>query len=192
MKVIQIGANNGNDHVFDFLNSNKENIEIAILVEPIPFILDSLRYKYRDIPKVFIESLAIGLDSDLELYYEVGSNYEVSTFIRQHLVDHGCPQDKISSILVKSISFNSLCDKYNIRELDHLYIDTEGLDVFIIKSIDFSKIKIDKIYFESRHTDGANTRGKNYEDLCIFLKSKGYSIQDVDTFNTLATYENNI
>ena len=50
-----------------------------------------------------------------------------------------------------SMTFNDLCDKYEIRHIDFLQIDTEGYDAEIIKSIDFTKIKIDTIKYEIWH-----------------------------------------
>ena len=42
MNIIQIGANNGKDNVFDFIKENKDSLELAILIEPIPFIINEL------------------------------------------------------------------------------------------------------------------------------------------------------
>jgi len=47
------------------------------------------------------------------------------------------------SIEAPSMTFEKLCDKYRLTDIQFLQIDTEGYDSEIIKSIDFSKINID-------------------------------------------------
>ena len=64
---------------------------------------------------------------------------------------------------------NQLFEKYNITDLDILYIDAEGIDDLIIKSIDFNKINISKIYFENLHI--------TQPDIYTYLENKGYKIK---------------
>ncbi len=92
MKIIQIGSNNGDDNVRQFIADNQNNIDLVVLVEPIPFILDKLKENYKDFNNIFIENIAIS-DNEFEkftLYYEEGSNYELSSFRKQHLIDCNC------------------------------------------------------------------------------------------------------
>jgi FkbM family methyltransferase len=188
MKIIQIGANSGNDDVQDFIFKNKNSIELVILVEPIPFIINNLKNQYNNINNVIIENIAISNNNDNNfiLYYEENSNYEVSSFSKQHLLDHGCEMNKIKNIIVESITFNNLMEKYNLNYLDYLYIDTEGLDVDIIESIDFKKYKIQNLIFESNHTDGAFKKGENYNRVCNYLNNLGYTIENFNSLNTIA------
>jgi len=77
MKIIQIGSNNGDDSVRQFIADNQNSIDLVVLVEPIPFILDKLKENYKDFNNIFIENIAIS-DDEFEkftLYYEEGSNY---------------------------------------------------------------------------------------------------------------------
>ena len=50
MKIIQIGSNDGDDNVKQFINENQNNIDLVVLVEPIPFVLDKLKENYKDFP----------------------------------------------------------------------------------------------------------------------------------------------
>jgi hypothetical protein len=68
-----------------------------------------------------------------------------------------------------------------------LYIDTEGLDVHIISSINYSKYRINNIIFEIAHTDGANTRGANYSEIVNYLHNLGYSLTHRDNLNIKAS-----
>lgn len=191
MKIIQIGANLGNDSVAEFINNNINDIKLAILVEPIPFVLDLLKSRYCQFKTVKIEPIAISTDESetmLTLYYEDNSiNYEVCSFSKNHLIDHGCPEFKIKSIDVVAITVNQLMEKYQISELDHLFIDTEGLDVHIIASLDFKKYKFKKITFEIAHTDGVRRQGNNYKEIVEYLNNLGYIIENIDGLNAVAT-----
>lgn len=70
--------------------------------------------------------------------------------------------DKINEIIDKEVfnkniievecnSLNDIISKHNIKHIDYLSIDTEGGEIDILKSIDFSKIKIDVISVENNH-----------------------------------------
>jgi hypothetical protein len=62
-------------------------------------------------------------------------------------------ESDIEEVDVKIVVFNDLIEKYNISEIEYLFIDTEGYDYQIIKSIDFNKTKINKVKFEYKHLD---------------------------------------
>lgn len=189
MNVIQIGANTGKDSVYDFLNDNKSDVELIILVEPIPFIIDELKSQYESFDNVIIENIAISDDevTEFDIFYEDNSNYEVSSFSKTHLLDHGCPEYKIKTIKVPSLTINQLLEKHKIYELDYLFLDAEGLDVHIISKIDFTKFKIKNLIFEVAHTDGVNTRGENYHIIMNWLESLGYTMIKYDNLNVKAS-----
>ena len=152
MKIIQIGANNGKDHVFDFIEKNQNSIELAVLVEPIPFIIDELKSQYKNINNIIVENIAITQDEDLnsmDLYYLKDSNYEVSSFNKYHVINHkpNGSTYELDSLSVPCMTINKLMEKHNIQNLDYLFIDTEGLDVHIIASLDFNKYKVKYITF---------------------------------------------
>jgi FkbM family methyltransferase len=192
MKIIQIGANNGKDEVFDLISQNRFNIELAILIEPIPFIIDDLKNQYKDLDNVSIESIAINDDPNsthLTLYYIENSNYEVSSFNKEHVIEHK-PEDEtneIKSLDIPCMTFNDIMEKYSVIDLDYLFIDTEGLDTYIINSIDFSKYNIQNIIFETIHADGPFTTGKNAEKTKEYLINMGYMLKySEDGWDTMA------
>jgi len=65
---------------------------------------------------------------------------------------HNNVLSKAKEIKVKTMTFSSLIEKYNISEIDYLKIDTEGCEAVILKDIiellNNNKIKIDVIRFE--------------------------------------------
>lgn len=195
MNILQIGANSGNDYVAQFINSNVDDIGLAILVEPIPFVLKLLKSRYKHIQAVKIEPIAISTDekeTTLTLYYEDNSNYEVSSSSKKHLIDHGCSESKIKSIDVDALTVNKLMEKYNLTELDHLFIDAEGLDVHIIASLNFKKYKFKNITFEIAHTDGVRKQSDNYREIIDYLTKLGYLVEYPDGLNAIATLKETV
>jgi hypothetical protein len=61
--------------------------------------------------------------------------------------DWGNKKDMIK-IESESITFDKICSIHNISNIEYLQIDNEGFDSEIIKMIDLSKYKINKIRFE--------------------------------------------
>lgn len=192
MKIIQIGANNGKDHVYDFINQNLPNLELAVLVEPIPFIINELKNQYKDIKNAYIENIAISNEDNtdsMKLYYLKDSNYEVSSFNYYHTKTHSPSliDYPVLSLDVPCLSINKLMDKYDLTYLDYLFIDTEGLDVHIISSIDFLKYDIQNIIFESAHTDGPFNAGENLKVITAYLNQYGYNVEQYDSLSSKAS-----
>jgi FkbM family methyltransferase len=194
MKIIQVGANSGNDEVYHFIKNHIHEIDIVILVEPMPYVLDKLKLNYQLFKNIHIEPVAI-VPSDqnkLVLYYEKNSiNYEVCSFSKQHLLDHGCPEYKIEKIEVAATSINNLMKKYNLDQIDYLFIDTEGLDISIIKDLDFNLYTFNNIIFESAHTDGVFQKGQNYNNIVDYLHNLGYNITTDNHLNSTAVLQTN-
>lgn len=73
---------------------------------------------------------------------------------------------------VKTISLNDLLSQHQApRNIDYLSIDTEGSELSILQSFDFSKYEIRFITCE--HNDGSGTSGYRKE-IYDFLSTKGY------------------
>ena len=193
MKIIQIGANNGKDKVFDFISFNHFRLDLAVLIEPMPFIINDLKNQYKDLSNISIENIAINNNPNskyLTLYYIENSNYEVSSFNKEHVIEHKPKEDlnEIKSLDIPCMTFNNIMEKYNLTNLDYLFIDTEGFDVYIIASIDFQKYNIKNISFESRHTDGPFNIGENANQIINYLTQLGYTLKyDKNKWDIIAT-----
>lgn len=176
MIALQIGSNKGYD---DFTNLilNK-TIDKLILVEPFKEHNESLNKCYFNIKNKHIENIIITNDSSKNeetiFYHEEDSEHDDkfelaslnknhSLRIRENYTDSG-----IRERVLKSMTVNDLLLKYNIKELDLLFIDTEGMDEKIIKSINFNMFKIKEIYYENLHVD--------IESLKDFLIDNGYEV----------------
>ena len=171
MKVVQIGSNCAKDDLTKIIKKSK--VDLLILVEPLHYHNANIQNCYSYVNNKFIENIAITVNNEVETNFYVdrdgGPLYEVSSLDINHLIKHGCKIEKIKKLKVKCLHINQLFEKYNITDLDILYIDAEGIDDLILKSIDFNKINISKIYFENLHI--------TQPDVYTYLENKGYKIK---------------
>ena len=65
------------------------------------------------------------------------------------------------------MTLNKLFEKYNITEIDYLFLDIEGIDFEVLQTIDFNRVNIKNIQVEFLHMDTAI--------LLKFMKDKGYT-----------------
>ena len=91
----------------------------------------------------------------------------------------------MTSIQVPCPDLHSILDKHNIRYIDWLLIDLEGLETDIIMNLDFNKYYIKVIQFEYVHL------GDNLCSVVERLASFGYN-QVVSTDEKDMTFERHI
>jgi hypothetical protein len=178
MNIIQIGANRGNDDVSELIGHQQP--EKLILVEPMKLHNEALNNFYHWVGNKFIENVVIDIEGgkDVEFFYHENDapNYEIASLSKEHFFKHphvGNPNtppfhEGIRSFSIKSVNINELFRKYDLTTIDILFIDAEGHDDAIIKSIDFDNFKIGKLYFENLHIKDNN--------IYSYLESKGYTI----------------
>lgn len=184
MTIVQIGCNDGKDHILDFCKKNKENIEQIHLIEPNPEALEDCKQTYSDFKQARFYNLAIvpnNVDSvDLHIPRSKALNAHAST-LTNHLTSHG--HIDFNTINVLATSLASFLDSNKIERCDRLYIDTEGLDCDIILGFDIQKYRIARIEFEVLHADGVNTKSEKYSSCIGRLKSFGYEPTDAGEHN---------
>jgi FkbM family methyltransferase len=185
--VVQIGANRGNDHLTELLKDKK--IEKLILVEPFEEHNNSLQNCYFDKKNFVIENIIITDKDDIgecEIYYheedsthenkfELASlNKKHSLNIRSHYNESG-----LKFRTLPCLTLMNLFKKHNLKKIDILYIDTEGFDDKLIKSIDFENILIEKIFYENLHINKSEIReyfiNKNFEVIESVDEPHGWS-----------------
>ena len=71
------------------------------------------------------------------------------------------------TIQVPLTRLQTLLDRYGLRRIHYLSIDTEGAEPQVLRSIDFSKVFIDVIGFEANYPEDGVA-------LLAFLAEKGY------------------
>lgn len=186
MNIVQIGTNRGTDDLTKILINTQP--DKFIIVEPMSIHNDEINKCYSWIKNKFIENIAI-TPNDIDVvnfYYHVndGPGYEVSSTDENHILKHGYSKNGIVKIEAPCLTINKLFEKYSITLLDILFIDAEGLDDAIIKSINFDRIKIKKIFFENLHLKS---------DINTFLNLAGYDVvQNVghNNWTNIAEYKN--
>lgn len=162
--LVIIGAHNGSGQEELILKQKNK----VLLIEPVKYNLQSLKLRFENTDNIIFENIGISDERDqIKFYYVKESSVKklgkewatgIGSFKKKHLLDHHrkrfqITENDIEETKVKILVFDDLVKKYNINEIEYLFIDTEGYDYKIIKSIDFNKIKITKIKFEYKHLD---------------------------------------
>jgi FkbM family methyltransferase len=196
----QIGTNNGNDRFRDLVLQNKP--DLVILVEPNLNLLDEIKRNYNFTKNVYIYNNAVYYtnDEDITLYIpskngvwgaraDNGLVYGDGHFSLVPMNDWGDKNDMVK-ISTKSITFDEICRRHNITNIEYLQIDTEGFDSEIIKMIDLTKYNIAQIRFEkwtfnpqcftNYNSDKSNELGMNgMTNSIIKLKQHNYQLRDI-------------
>lgn len=170
MDIIQIGSNKGSDDLTEIIFKNKERLRKVILVEPMSNHHSQLKECYEEIP-IIIEEIAITDDlrlNKMPLFFSLRNapNFEVASFSKEHLKKCGFGEEIVEKE-VNCMTINQLMERHEIRVLNMLFIDAEGLDDRIIRSIDFKRYEIKEIIYENLHTN-------SNEKLIHFLSRKNY------------------
>ena len=173
----------------------------VLLVEPVPYNYEILESEYKDDPKITICKNAIIDKSKKDFFYYVKKESitklrkhwasQIGSFDKNHILNHknkrfDIKENDIETIQIEFITFDDLIQKYSIKSIDKLQIDVEGAEYKIMNSINFQKIEINKILFESKHFDGTFMEGKKLQEIEEKLKTNGYKLQQVDKENILA------
>ena len=192
--LVVIGAHNASG-LEQLINNQTQKV---LLIEPVHYNFNSLKDKFHSNKNVLLEKAGVSDSSEQKKFYfvkqdsitKLGKEWAsgIGSFKKQHLLDHHRKRFKITEedIQIDEIqikTFSDVCKKYNIIEIDFLFIDTEGHDYNIINSIDFSNIKINKIKFEYKHLDGTFVYEKNLPKLQNMFKELNYIETEFDEEN---------
>ena len=197
--LVVIGAHSG-IHLKNLISEYK-NQEI-LLVEPVPYNYQILENEYKNQENISICRNALIDKSKKDFFHYVkkdsitklGKHWasQIGSFDKNHILNHknkrfDIKEDDIETIQIEFITFDDLIQKYSIKSIDKLQIDVEGAEYKIMNSINFQKIEINKILFESKHFDGTFIEGKKLQEIEEKLKSNGYKLQQIDKENILAS-----
>jgi len=178
--VVQLGTNNGKDDVNKFCKTVVPSK--IILVEPFAIHNDSIRERYINLPFT-IENIAVSdtdsteitmyyteLDGPQRLYNSLHGSYQVTSTSPEHLKKY-YPRNALRQFSIPSMNINSLFEKHELTTVDYLFIDIEGLDLTVLKSIDFLKYNIRNIQIEHVHI--------NEDELNSFMNIYGFKKKPV-------------
>jgi FkbM family methyltransferase len=177
-----VGAYDGveNDPVSNFIQGHPC---AGILIEPQPGAFDRLRQNFGSFPRLRLMNAAIDRRTGEREFFQVPAGIaglpqwteQLASFKREHLEkhEHRAPglSRHITTIMVPTISFDDLIDRFRVRHIDVLQIDAEGLDAQLLSWFPFDRIKPAVVHYEIAHMSAAEleqTRNK--------LSSNGYSL----------------
>ena len=196
--LVVIGAHSG-IHLKDLI-SNYIDHKI-LLVEPVPYNFEILKEEYGKYENIFLCENAILDQVKKDNFYfinkssisKLGKHWasQIGSFDKNHILNHknkrfDVSEDDIETIEVKFITFPDLIEKYSIKSIEKLQIDVEGAEHKIMSSINYKKVKIDSILFESKHFDGTFTEGDKLKETKNILIQNGYTLTQIDKENILA------
>lgn len=182
--IVQFGTNTGDDHVKNLCEHlTLENINKIVLVEPFDFHNKSILENYENFKnRIQIHNIAIvdKLDNDSVIMYYSENNvdYGVTSTDKQHIIKHYWlkeTENTLHSFDVKCKNVNIFLSENNLFEIDYLFIDIEGLDLSIIRELDFDKFNIKRIVVEICHV-------KKPFKLTSILLHNGYHVDNTFTF----------
>ena len=192
--LIIIGAHNGSGLESLILKQKNK----VLLIEPVNYNLQSLKNKFKEKENIIYENAGISDQRNQMKFYcvkessikKLGKEWAsgIGSFKKKHLIDHYRKRfqitvNDIEEINVKILTFSDLIKKYNINEIEYLFIDTEGYDYRILKSINFNEIKINKVKFEYKHLDDTFEYGKKLLELRKMFGQLNYRETDIDSEN---------
>ena len=196
--LVVIGAHFG-VWLKDVINEYKD--QNIILVEPVPYNYNKLKENIKNFKNIHICTNAIFSENKLRKFYYVKENSilklgkhwasGIGSFSKNHILEHKSKrfkveQEDIEEIEVKFITFDDLVSNYSIESIDKLQIDVEGAEYEILNSIDYKKININSLQFESKHFDGTFKEGEKLEIIKKKLILEGYKLNQIDKENILA------
>jgi FkbM family methyltransferase len=169
---MDIGAHDGVD-LNNTLYFELTNNWTGINVEPISSVYDRLKTNRPN--NININCAVTNTDGISEFIYNTGYTEMLSGLKSELDFRHiNRINDEIKqmggtseSITVETRRVESICDQYNINQINYLSIDVEGGEMKVLESINYNKVFIDVIGFEN-----------NYKDIesepINFLINKGY------------------
>ncbi|MDB3889191.1 FkbM family methyltransferase [Candidatus Pelagibacter sp.] len=196
--LVVLGAHSG-IHNKKLIESYKnQNI---LLVEPVPYNYEILEKEYQFNSNIFIcKNGVIDISKKDNFYFvkknsipKLGKHWAsgIGSFDKKHLINHKNKRFKIEDndiekIEIEFITFDDLIHKYSIKLIDKLQIDIEGAEFKVMNSIDYNKIKINQIFFESKHFDGTFQEGIKLAKIKKKLLLNGFKLEQIDEENILA------
>ncbi len=92
--------------------------------------------------------------------------------------------DVVSVHKIQVRRLDNIFDEYNIKHIDYIDIDVEGMEMKVLRSIDWMKVSIDCILVEQKRMTLLDVI---QSEACKFLESKGYV--PVSKYNRTVIYE---
>jgi FkbM family methyltransferase len=179
---IDIGANQpikGNNTYLFYLKGSK-----GICVEPDITLIPSLQ-KARPEDIVLNIGISTSVAAEADFYYFDGHYNAWNTFSKED-ADKKSSESGIAykQSKVKLDTVQGIADAYKPEQINFISLDVEGLDLDILKSIDFNKIRPEMICVETIEFSLNNTVKKN-QAIISYMLTQGYQVYADTNLNTL-------
>lgn len=191
---IEVGSNDGeqHDHLRPFILASAWR---GVMVEPVPYVFERLRRAYGANERIALENSAIGeRDGTLPFFHVRDASADererlpdwydgIGSFSRESLLAHADEipdiEQRIVRAEVETLTFESLCRRHGVDEVDLLVIDTEGYDWRILSSIDLGSLRPRLIVYEHFHLSPSDRSAA-----AAHLRAHGYETMEegFDTF----------
>lgn len=187
--VMTVGAFDGiqNDPLARFARTHRAR---GILLEPQPGAFVRLKNNHESSPDIVLLNAAIDEHSGSRVMYYVDSppdrfpswTEQVASFDYDHVAKHESQvpglTKSIRELLVPTISFRDLLERYSVVAIDVLLIDAEGFDAKILSWFPFDRIRPGVIHYEAVHIEPVQLQA-----LRARLQERGYVIVTSDPSN---------
>lgn len=177
MNIVQIGCNNCEDEVFEFINQNKDSVSKFVVIDALPKCIDIAKTKYAFLEdKLVAVNCAIYNDNTIiKLIYPQSSDTSAhASLFENHVKTHG--YSKCNFLFLPSLTLNNVFEFMN-GDVDRLYIDIEGYDVDALLKLNYEKYKPKYIEYEWVHSDGVNVSHLNHNKLVSLLTKYNYKLE---------------
>ena len=196
--LVVIGAHTG-QYLKEIIS--KYSDKNILLVEPVPYNYEVLEKEYANNDNFFIcKNAVLDISHKQNFFYvkkdsikKLGKHWAtgIGSFDKNHILNHkgkrfNIDDEDIQEIEIDFIRFEELVERYSIKSIDKLQLDVEGAESKILNSINFDKVSINEIFFESKHFDGTFFEGKKLKETKKMLEANGYILEKVDNENILA------
>ena len=196
--LVVLGAHIG-IHIKDEISKIKDSS--ILLVEPVPHNISAIKENLKEFKNVHLEPVAVASVRETKDFFFVKATSinklkkhwasGIGSFNKNHLLNHRTKrflieEDDIDKILIKTVKFEDLIEKYSITEIDKILIDIEGYEYEILRDMDLKKVRINSILFEYKHFDGYQKTGEKLEEILKKFEENNYKTSKVDDENILA------
>jgi FkbM family methyltransferase len=192
-RFVQVGSNDGK-HLDPLSQQILSRQWTGIMLEPVPYIFKRLEANYGHLDRLQLLNEAIAdHDGVQEFYYlsQAGPDEELpawydtlGSFRKDVILSHeeAIPDvaTRVTSLQVPCVTFETLCTRLGVTELDLVHVDAEGYDFEVLKLIDFGRLRPALVIFENYHMDSAT-----YAAASQLLQGFGYELLD-EGMDTLA------
>jgi FkbM family methyltransferase len=184
---VSVGAFDGltNDPIGRFVRSHDCH---GILLEPQPGAYARLCVNYGGFPQCKLLNAAIDeVSGSRTLYYVPAGNSnlpewteQIASFQLEHLVKHEAQAPGLAACIrtqmIRTISFDDLLDMFQLRAIDVLQIDAEGMDGQLLAWFPFERLRPAVLHYETTHLS-SQEHGAVRERLEGF----GYLVREADS-----------